>query len=49
MKLMRDYSCVLAIVGYVHLGVLARIFEAEKVEVEALLVTYPFIVDESNA
>lgn len=49
MQLMRDYSCVLAVVGYVHLGILARMFEAEKVEVEALLFTYPFVIDESKA
>jgi len=46
---LRGHSCVLAIVGYVHLGVLARMFEAEGVSVTALLFTYPLVVDETRS
>jgi hypothetical protein len=40
------YECVLAVVGYVHLGVLAQRFDVDKVDVEALLFTSPLTVDE---
>jgi hypothetical protein len=43
------HACVLAVVGYVHLGVLAQMFMSEGVRVEALLFTSPLIVDESRA
>jgi len=46
---LREHDCVLAIVGYVHLGVLARMFEADQVPVEAFLFTYPLVVDESRS
>jgi hypothetical protein len=49
MDALREHGCVLAIVGYVHLGVLARMFEAEQVPVEALLFTYPLVVDEARS
>jgi len=42
-------ECVLAVVGYVHLGVLAQAFASEQVNVEALLFTVPLTVDESRA
>lgn len=46
---MRKHGCVLAVVGYVHLGVLARRFEAEGVPVEALMFTDALSVDESKS
>ena len=46
---MRKHGCVLAVVGYVHLGVLARRFEAEDVSVEALMFTDALSVDESKS
>jgi|GEM_PF-5639982 len=49
MEAMREHSCVLAIVGYVHLGVLARIFEADQIPVKALLFTYPLVIDEKRS
>jgi hypothetical protein len=42
-------SEVLAIVGYIHLGVLARMFEAEKVEVQAFIFMLPLEVNEDNS
>jgi len=42
------HECVLAVVGYVHLGVLAQMFSSEQVHVEALVFTSPLIVDESK-
>jgi hypothetical protein len=46
---LREHGCVLAIVGYVHLGVLARMFESDEVPAEALLFTYPLVVDEARS
>lgn len=46
---LRQYDCVLAVVGYVHLGVLARMFEGEGIPVEAFLFTYPLVVDEARS
>ena len=34
---MRDHDCVLAVVGYIHLGVLARKFEDEHIPVEPFM------------
>jgi len=45
----RKHGCVLAVVGYTHLGVLARRFEAEDVSVEALIFTDALSVDESRS
>jgi hypothetical protein len=39
----------MAVVGYVHLGVLATRFEAEDVPVEALMFTDALSVDESKS
>lgn len=49
MVAVRKYDSVLAIVGFVHLGVLARMFEDERVSVTALLFTYPLVVDETKS
>src|SRR6267154_4336455 len=49
MKRFEEYDCVLAVVGYVHLGVLARMFEADQIPVEAFLFTYPLVVDETKS
>jgi hypothetical protein len=49
MDLLKKHGCVLAVVGYVHLGVLARMFEAESIPVTALLFTYPFVIDEARS
>lgn len=46
---MRKHGCVLAVVGYVHLGVLARRFEVDDVLVEALTFTDALSVNESNS
>jgi len=43
------FECVLAVVGYTHLAVLAREFYEKGVEVEALMFTDPLVVDESLA
>jgi hypothetical protein len=48
MDSMRRHECVLAIVGYVHLEVLARMFEVERVPAVALLFT-PLVVDETRS
>jgi hypothetical protein len=48
-KFMREHDCVLAIVGYIHLGVLARMFEAEQIPVKAFVFTYPLVVDETKS
>jgi hypothetical protein len=45
----RKRACVMAVVGYVHLGVLATRFEAEDVPVEALMFTDALSVDESKS
>jgi hypothetical protein len=44
---LKQFGNVLGIVGFVHLGVLARLFEADKIPVTALLFTGPLIVDET--
>lgn len=44
-----QHGCVLAVAGYVHLGVLARRFETEGVSVEALLFTDALSVDEARS
>ena|ERR1700730_706022 len=49
MQYMTTHDCVLAVVGYVHLGVLARMFEADQIPVEAFLFTYPLMVDETES
>jgi hypothetical protein len=43
------HNCVLAVVGYVHLGVLANRINAEPITVEALLYMYPLVVDENKS
>lgn len=42
------FECVLTVVGYTHLAVLARDFYEKGVEVQALVFTYPLVVDESR-
>jgi hypothetical protein len=50
MQALQEHGCVLAVVGYMHLSVLARRFEDSRVSsVEALVFTYPLVVDESKA
>jgi hypothetical protein len=49
MKHFEKHDCILAVVGYVHLGVLANSFAAEQVSVEALLFMYPLVLDESKS
>lgn len=49
MEALRKHGNVLAIVGFVHLGVLARMFEENEVPVTALLFTYPLVVDETRS
>jgi hypothetical protein len=46
-KFIRVHDSVLAVVGFVHLGVLARRFAAEGINVEAFVFTYPLVVDET--
>ena len=46
-KFIRVHDSVLAVVGLVHLGVLARRFAAEGINVEAFVFTYPLVVDET--
>lgn len=49
-RCLEDHDCVLAVVGYIHLGVLARMVEDSGVaSVEGLLFTYPLVVDEAKA
>ncbi len=49
MDAVKRHECVLAVVGFVHLGVLARMFdEEEDIAVEAFLFTYPLVVDETR-
>jgi hypothetical protein len=45
---LQKYDCVLAIVGFIHLGVLARTFE-NQVPVEALMFTDALVVDEAKS
>jgi hypothetical protein len=49
MQASQAHDCILAVVGYLHLGVLARMFEGRQMNVEALIFTYPLVVDESRA
>jgi hypothetical protein len=49
MHSMREHDCVLAVVGFIHLAVLARMFEAEHIAVTALMFTYPLVVDEARS
>lgn len=48
-KSLETHESVLAVVGYVHLGVLANRVAAEQITVEALLYMYPLVVDESKS
>jgi hypothetical protein len=45
----QKHDCLLAVVGYAHLGVLANRFDADRIDVEALLFMYPLVIDESKA
>ena len=47
MQAMRVNDSVLAVVGFIHLGVLARRFAADDIPVEALVFTYPLVVNET--
>ena len=49
MQSLRDHDFVVAVVGYVHLVPLARMFDAERISVEAFVFTYPLIVDETKS
>ncbi len=46
---LRKHGCVLAVVGYVHLGALARMFEIRQIPVHAFLFTYPLVIDETRS
>jgi hypothetical protein len=46
---MREHNPVLAIVGQIHLGVLAQRFLSENIPVKAFLFTYPLVVDETRS
>jgi hypothetical protein len=46
MNALQKHDCVLAIVGFTHLGTLARLVEAEKISVAALTFTHPLVVNE---
>jgi hypothetical protein len=48
MNYLEQHECALVVVGFVHLGVLARRFEAAKCRVEALVFT-PFLIDQIKA
>jgi hypothetical protein len=48
MECFQEHDCILAVVGQVHLGVLANQFDGKQIEVEALLFT-PLLVDESQS
>ena len=48
-RFMQEHDCVLAIVGYIHLGVIARMVETERISVEAFMFTYPLVVDEARS
>jgi len=45
---LQKHDCVLVIVGFTHLGVLARRFEAAKIAVDAFSFT-PLLIDQSKA
>lgn len=49
MDSLRSQHCSLAIVGYVYLGTLAGMAEAEQISVKALLFTYRLVVDETRS
>jgi hypothetical protein len=49
MGALAKHDCVLAVVGFVHLGVLARMVEAERIPVTGFLFTYPLVVDEAKS
>jgi|SRR5260221_7159087 len=46
---LQQHDCVLAIVGYMHLAVLAYQFDAEGIDVEPLVFTYPLVVNEARS
>jgi hypothetical protein len=41
------HGCVLAVVGFMHLAALAYQFDADKIEVEPLIFTFPLVVNEA--
>jgi len=47
MEAVRPHGCVLAVVGFIHLGVLARMLE-EHIDVDAFIFTVPLVVDETR-
>jgi hypothetical protein len=49
MDALHKHGCVLAVVGYIHLGVLARLFETDQIPVDAFAFTYPLVVDETKS
>ena len=49
MQFMRRHDCVLVVVGYIHLVALARMFDAERIPVTALVFTYPLVVDDTKS
>ena len=48
-KSIHEHKNVLAVVGYIHLVPLARMFEAERISLSALIFTYPLVVDETKS
>lgn len=49
MEFIREHNSVLAVVGYIHLVPLARMFEVEDISVSAFVFTYPLVVDEAKS
>jgi hypothetical protein len=49
MQSFQTHDCILAVIGYIHLGVVATKFKGKQIDVEALVFTYPLVVDESRA
>jgi hypothetical protein len=45
----QKHGSVLAVVGYIHLGVLARMFETRQMPTHAFIFTYPLVIDETRS
>jgi hypothetical protein len=46
---LHNHDCALAVVGFMHLSILARKFESDQIRVEAMNFTDPLVVDENRA
>jgi hypothetical protein len=49
MQSLHNHDCALAVVGFMHLSILARKFESDQIRVEAMNFTDPLVVDENRA